>query len=93
LLQAVSSEALPILKEVLLTLILARRPLKFFVFIADITNELILGLRILRAYDAFADLGRETLRLAKEQVSLWSPGAGPRPSSLVVAKDHVIPAR
>jgi hypothetical protein len=33
------------------------------------------------------------LRLAEEEVSLWSPGAGPRPSNLVVAKDHVIPAQ
>jgi hypothetical protein len=63
-----------------------------WVFVADITNEFILGLNILRAYDASVDIGRQTLRLA-EEVSLWSPGAGPRPSSLVVAKDHVNPAQ
>ncbi|XP_023702529.1 uncharacterized protein LOC111861847 [Cryptotermes secundus] len=64
-----------------------------WVFVANITDELILGLDILRAYDASVDIGRQTLRLAEEEVSLWSPGAGPRPSNLVVAKDHVIPAR
>jgi hypothetical protein len=91
-LQTASGEALPILKEVFLTLTLGRRPLKIWVFVANITNEFILGLDILRAYNASVDIGRHTLRLAEEEVSLWSPGAGPRPSSLVVAKDQVIPA-
>jgi hypothetical protein len=90
-LQTVSGEALPIL-NVFLTLTLGRRPLKILVFVADIT-EFILGLDILRAYDASVDIGRQTLCLAEEEVSLWSPGAGFRPSSLVVAKDQVIPAR
>jgi hypothetical protein len=48
---------------------------------------------ILRAYEASADTGRQTLRLAQEEVLLGSPGAGLRPSSLVVAKYQVIPAR
>jgi hypothetical protein len=78
-LQTVSGEALPIIKEVFLTLNLGRRPLKIWVFVADITNEFILGLDILRAYDAKLDIGRHTLRLA-EEVSLWSPGARPRSS-------------
>jgi hypothetical protein len=63
------------------------------VLVANIANEFILGLDILRAYDASVDLGRQTLRLAEEEVSLWSPGPGPRPSSLVVAKDQVLPAK
>jgi hypothetical protein len=50
-----------------------------WIFIADITNEFILGLDILRADDAFVDIGRQTLRLAEEEVSLRSPGAGPVP--------------
>jgi hypothetical protein len=87
----VSGEAFPILKEAFLTPILGRRPLKIWVFVADITNELILGLDVLSTYDASVDIGRQTLRLAEEEVSLWSPGAGPRPSSLIVAKDQVIP--
>jgi hypothetical protein len=56
-------------------------------------KNFILGLDILRAYNASVDIGRQTLRLAEEVVSLWSPGAGPQPSSLVVAKDQVIPAQ
>jgi hypothetical protein len=90
MLQTISGGSLPILKEVLLTLTLGRRPLLMWVFAANITDELILGLDILRAYDASVDIGRQTLRLAGEEVSLWSPGAEPRPSSLVVAKDHVM---
>jgi hypothetical protein len=92
-LQTVSGEALPILKEAFLTLTLGRRPLKSWVFVADITNEFILGLDILRAYDSSVDLGRQTLRLAEEEVSLWTPGVGPRLSNLVMAKDHVLPAQ
>jgi hypothetical protein len=91
-LQTVSGEALPIIKEVFLTLTLGRRPLKIWVFVADITNEFILGLDILCAYDATVDIGCQTLRLA-EEVSLWSPGARPRPSKLTVEKDQVIPAQ
>jgi hypothetical protein len=64
-----------------------------WVFVANITDELILGLDILRAYDASVDIGRQKLRLAEEEVSLWSPGEGTCPSSLVVAKDHMIPAQ
>jgi hypothetical protein len=47
----VSVESLHILKEFLLPLNLGRRPLKMWVFVANITDELILGLDILRAYD------------------------------------------
>jgi hypothetical protein len=64
-----------------------------WVFVANITNELILGLDILRAYDATVDIGRQTLRLSEEEVSLWSSGARLRPSSLVVAKEQVISAK
>lgn len=60
--------------------------------VANITNEFILELDTLRAYDASVDLGRQKLCLAEEGVLLWRPGAGPRPSSLVVAKVQVIPA-
>jgi hypothetical protein len=88
-LQTVSGESLPILKEVLLTLILVRCPLGMWVFVADITDELILGLDIFCAYNAPVDIGRQTLPLADEEVLLWSPGEVPHPSSLVVAKNHV----
>jgi hypothetical protein len=92
-LQTVSEESLPVLKEVLLTLTQGCLPLRMWVFVASITNEFILGLDILHAYDASVELGRQTLRLAEEEISLWDPGAGPHPSSLVVAKDQVIPAK
>jgi hypothetical protein len=64
-LQTVSGEALPVLKEVFLTLTLGRRPLKILVFVANITNEFILGLDVLRAYDASVDIGCQTLHLAE----------------------------
>jgi hypothetical protein len=67
--------------------------LKIRGFVADIASEFILGLDILSAYDASVDIGRQTLRLAEEEVSLWSSRAGLRPSTLVLAKDHVIPAQ
>jgi hypothetical protein len=86
----VSGEALPIVKEVFLTLTLGRHSLKIWVFVS---NEFILGLDILHAYDASVDLGRQMLRLAEEEVSLWSPGVEPWPSSLVVAKNQVIPTQ
>jgi hypothetical protein len=63
----------PILKEAFVTLTLGRRPLEIWVFIADITDELILGLDILRTYNASMDLGHQILRLREEEVSLWSP--------------------
>jgi hypothetical protein len=92
-LQTVSGEAFHILKEVFLTLTVGRRPLKICFFVANVTNNLILGLDILRPYDASVDIGREMLRMAEELISLWSPGAVPRPYSLVVAKNQVIPAQ
>jgi hypothetical protein len=39
------------------------------------------------------DLGHQMLCLAEEEVSLWSPGAGPQPSSLVEANDQLVPAQ
>jgi hypothetical protein len=75
----------PILKDVLLIQNRGRRPLRIWVFVANITDELILGLDILRAYDASVDIRRQKLRLAEEE----EQGAGSRPSSLDVAKDHV----
>jgi hypothetical protein len=92
-LQTVCGESLPTLKEVLLNLTTGRRPLRMWVFVADITDEPISGLDLLRAYDASVDKECQTLRLAEEEVSLWSPGEGPCPFSLVVAKDIVIPAQ
>jgi hypothetical protein len=52
------------------------RPLKIWVFIANITNKFILGLDILHAYDASVDLGHQMLHVAEEVASLWSPRVG-----------------
>jgi hypothetical protein len=92
-LQTASGETLPILKEAFVTLTLGRRPLEVRVFVAAITDELILGLDILRAYDASVDLGRQMLRPGEEEVSLWSPHLEPQPSPLVIGDDQVIPAQ
>jgi hypothetical protein len=48
---------------------------------------------ILHTYDISVDIGRQMLRLAEEDLSLWSPGAETRPFSLVMANDYVIPAQ
>jgi hypothetical protein len=82
MLQTVSVEALPIMKEVSLE----RRPLKIGVFVANITNKFILGLDILRAYNASVGIGHQMLRLGEETVSLWSP-------QLAVANNQVRPAQ
>jgi hypothetical protein len=67
-LQAVYGEACPILKDVFLTLTLGRCSFQIWVLIANIINEFILGLDILRAYDASVDLGCQMLHLGEEEV-------------------------
>jgi hypothetical protein len=42
--------------------------MKIWVFVADITDEVILGLDILLAYDASVDVDRDVLRLCQEEV-------------------------
>jgi hypothetical protein len=71
----VSGESLPIF-NVLLTLSLWRLQLRMRNSVANITDELILGLDILRTYDASVVIERQKLRLAEKELSLWSPGAG-----------------
>jgi hypothetical protein len=63
------------------------------VFVAEVTDEFILGLDVLRAYDASVDLGRHLLRLGREEVTLWRPGAQVKSSRLSLVCDEVIPAR
>jgi len=45
--------------------------------VAEVTVKFILGLDVLRAYDASVDLGCNLLRLGQEEVTLWTPGAQP----------------
>jgi hypothetical protein len=63
------------------------------VFAAEITDEFILGLDVLQAYNASVDVGRHLLRLGQEEVTLWRPGAQPKSSRLSLVGDEVIPAR
>jgi hypothetical protein len=46
-------------------------PLNIWVFVPVITNEFILGLDVLHAYDASVDLEYQMLHLTEEEVSLW----------------------
>jgi hypothetical protein len=48
-------------REALVELTLEQRALKIWVFVADITDEFILGLDILQAYHATVDVGRHVL--------------------------------
>jgi len=62
------------------------------VFTAEVTDEFILGLDVLWAYDASVDLGRHLLRLGQE-VTLYRSGAQSTSSRLSPVCDEVIPAR
>jgi hypothetical protein len=62
-LKIASGETILVVKETLVELTLGRRALRIWVFVAEITDELILGLDVLRAYNASLDLGRHLLRL------------------------------
>jgi hypothetical protein len=92
-LKTVSGETIPVMMEAHLELTLGRRPLRIWVLVAGITDELILGLDVLRACDASVDMGRHVLRIGREEVSLWNPRARPRSSRLTLLNDEVISAR
>jgi hypothetical protein len=55
-------------KEERVELTLERRTLRTWVFVADITDDFILGLDILRIYDASVDVGCYVLLLGRDQV-------------------------
>jgi hypothetical protein len=69
-LQVGSGRTIPVMKVALEQLTLGQRALKIWVFVADITDEFILGLDILRAYDASVDVGRHVLRLGQEEMPM-----------------------
>lgn len=54
-------------------LTLGHRTLDMWVFVADISDEFILRLDYLRAYDATLDVGHHVLRLGNETVELSKP--------------------
>jgi hypothetical protein len=92
-LQTASGETIPLLKEALVELTLGRRALRIWVFVAEVTDEFILGLDVLRAYDAFVDLGRHLLLLGQEEVTVWRPGAQHKSARVSLTGDEVIQAR
>ena len=91
-LQTVSGETIPVL-EALVELTLGWRALRIWVFVAEVTDELILHLDVLWAYDTSVDLGRNLLRLGQEEVMLWRPGTQPKSTRLCLVGDEVILAR
>jgi predicted aspartyl protease len=90
-LQTASGETIPVIREARVELTLGRRPVRIWVLVADITDELILGLDVLRACDASVDVGRHVLGMGREEVSLWNPRARPRSSRLTLLNDEVNP--
>jgi hypothetical protein len=62
-------------KEVFVELTLGRRAMRIWAFVAEVTEEFILELDVLRAYDTSVDLGRNLLRLGQEDVTPRRPGA------------------
>jgi predicted aspartyl protease len=67
-LQTASGETIPVVKEARVELTIGRRTLRSWVFVADIADDFVLGLDILRAYDASVDIGRRVLRLGQDEV-------------------------
>jgi hypothetical protein len=63
-----SGRTIPVVKEALVQLTLGLRALNICVLVADITDEFILGLDTLRAYDASVDVGRHVPRLEGEDL-------------------------
>jgi predicted aspartyl protease len=69
-LQMASGETIPVVKEARVELTIGRRTLRSWVFVADIKDDFILGLDILRAYNASVDTGRRVLRLGQDEVQV-----------------------
>jgi hypothetical protein len=67
--QTVSGEAIPVLKEALFDLTLRWWALAIWVFVAEVTQEFIVGLDILRAYNESLELGHHLLRMGREKVT------------------------
>jgi hypothetical protein len=59
---------MPVVKEAHVELTMGLRTLRSWVFVADIKDDFILGLDLLRAYDASLDIGRRVLRLGQDEV-------------------------
>jgi hypothetical protein len=60
-----SGRTIPVVIEALRELTLGQRALNIWIFVADITDDLILGMDILRAYHATVDVGHHGIRPAR----------------------------
>jgi hypothetical protein len=78
-----SGETMPVVKEAHVELTMGQRTLRSWVFVADIKDDFILGLDILRANDASVDIGRRVLRLGQDEVPVRE---APTPSELKRAR-------
>jgi hypothetical protein len=67
-LQTASGETMPVVKEAHVELTMGLRTLRIWVFVDDIKDEFILGLDLLRVFDASVDIGRRVLRLDQDEV-------------------------
>jgi hypothetical protein len=72
---------------------MGRLTLRILLFVTEITDEFILGLDVLRAYNVSVDVGHYLLRLGQEEVILWKPGVQTKSSRLSLVSDEMIPAR
>jgi hypothetical protein len=76
-LQMESGETIQLMKEAFVLLTLGWQAFRIWVFVSDIRDEFILGLDVLRAYDASVDLGRHLLLLGQKEVTLFNTVALP----------------
>jgi predicted aspartyl protease len=68
MLQTASGETIPVVKEARVELTIGRHTLRSWVFVADIADDFILGLDLLRAFNASVDIGRRVLQLSRDEV-------------------------
>ncbi|XP_069698171.1 uncharacterized protein [Periplaneta americana] len=81
-LRTASGESLPIQREVFLDLTLGKRKLEMWVFVANITEDVVLGLDAMRLLDATVDVRRRILRLGRDEVFLMDAEDQPVASEL-----------
>jgi hypothetical protein len=81
------------MKDALVEVILRQQALKILVFVAHITDEFILRLDILWAYNTSVELGCNVLQLGQEEVALWRPEAQTQSFRLTLVSDKVISAQ
>ena len=86
-----SGETIPV-TEALVERTLGRQTLRIWVFVAEITDEYILGLDVLRDYDASVVLEHQLLRVGLVEMMVWRTEAKQQ-SSCISFVGEVIPAR